>query len=177
MKGILDYVLNNNTDEECSGSILDGESDGSDNIDYGWDVEVQHMFVQPVQEIIDNDVTLDDNDILLTLINNNKLKLLEKEVQLLVMAVEILLLILMILVILKVITMMVLAYNKHQCQHLHTGRVCNCEGASVHGFTKARQDVSGKRVCVCDGRQGHNGQCSARQGNGNGKVMIGNGKV
>ena len=43
---------------------------------------------------------------LLTLINNFKLKLVEKEVHLLVMVVEILLLILMILVILKVILMM-----------------------------------------------------------------------
>ena len=57
---------------------------------------------------------------LLTLINNFKLKLVEKEVHLLVMVVEILLLILMILVILKVILMMMLTYNEHQCQHVHT---------------------------------------------------------
>ena len=62
----MDYVLNKDTDEECIGSILDGGSDGSDNIVYGSDVQVQHMFVQPVQEIIDNDVTLDDNDIYTT---------------------------------------------------------------------------------------------------------------
>ena len=70
-----------------------------------------------------------------------------------------------------------LAYNKDQCQHLHKGRVCTCEGARVRGFTKARQDVGGKRVCLWGGRQGHTGQCSARQGNDNGKAMIGNGKV
>ena len=40
---ILDYVLNDNTDEECSGSDLDGESEGSD-VDYGSDVEVQSTF-------------------------------------------------------------------------------------------------------------------------------------
>ena len=30
MNDILDYVLNDNTDEECSGSDLDGEREGSD---------------------------------------------------------------------------------------------------------------------------------------------------
>ena len=48
---ILDYVLNDNTDEECSGSDLDGEREGSD-VDYGSDVEVQPTFAQPVEEII-----------------------------------------------------------------------------------------------------------------------------
>ena len=28
MNTILDYVLNDNTDEECSGNDLDGESEG-----------------------------------------------------------------------------------------------------------------------------------------------------
>ena len=36
------------------------------NIDYKSDVEVQPTFAQPVQEITDNDVTLDDNDIYTT---------------------------------------------------------------------------------------------------------------
>ena len=62
---ILDYVLNDNTDEECSGSDLDGESEGSD-IDSESYFEVEPTFAQPVEEIIDNDVTLDDNDIFTT---------------------------------------------------------------------------------------------------------------
>ena len=64
MNNILDYVLNDDTDEECSGSDLDGESEGSD-VDYESNVEVQAKSAQPVQETID-DVTIDDNDIYTT---------------------------------------------------------------------------------------------------------------
>ena len=60
MNNILHYVLNDDTDEECHGSDLDGEREGS-NTEYESDVEVQ-----PMQGIIDNDVTLDDNDIYTT---------------------------------------------------------------------------------------------------------------
>ena len=65
MNYILDYVWNDDIDKECSGSDLDGKSEDSD-IDYKSDVEVQPTFAQPVQEITDNDVTLDDNDIYTT---------------------------------------------------------------------------------------------------------------
>ena len=51
----------------------------------------------------------------------------------------------------------------------HRGRVRTRGGARVHGFPRARQGVGGNRVCVRGGRQGHTGQGNARQGNGNGK--------
>ena len=51
MNDILDYVLNDDTDEECSGNDLHEESEGSDT-DYKSDVEVQPTFAQPVQDII-----------------------------------------------------------------------------------------------------------------------------
>ena len=43
MNNILDYVLNGDTDEECIGSDVDGESESYD-IDYKSDVEVQPTF-------------------------------------------------------------------------------------------------------------------------------------
>ena len=65
MNNILDYVLNDDTDEVCIESDVDGESESYD-IDYKSDVEVQPTFAWPVQEMKDNDVTLNDNDIYTT---------------------------------------------------------------------------------------------------------------
>ena len=43
INNILDYVLNDDTDEECIESDVDGESESYD-IDYKSDVEVQPTF-------------------------------------------------------------------------------------------------------------------------------------
>ena len=170
MNCILDYVLNDNTDEECSGSDLDGEREDSD-IDYESDVEIQPMFAQPVQEIIDNHLTLDDNDIYTTGIDKQQVEIARErnpvasngsgdtpthpdEVS-------------------------NIKRDNNDVADIHQalvptrarrGRVRTLAGARVCGFTKAHQGVGSNRVYVCGGRQGHTGQCNARQGNGNGKA-------
>ena len=112
MNCILDYVFNDNTDEECSGSDLDGESEDSD-IDYESDVEIQPMFAQPVQEIIDNHLTLDDNDIYTTGIDKQQVEIARERNPVASNGSGDTPTHLMKLVILKGITMMLLTYIKH----------------------------------------------------------------
>ena len=171
INNILDYVLNDNTDEECSGSDLDGESEGSD-IDSESYVEVEPTFAQPVEEIIDNDVTLDDNDIFTTDIDKQQQVEIARE------------------------RSPVASNGSGETPthpddlsniesdnddgadiqqapvptHWHRGRVCTRGGAKVRVFTRAHQGVGGNRVHVRGGRWGHTGQGNARQGNCNHKA-------
>ena len=119
------------------GTQLDGESEGCD-IDYKSDVEVQPTFAQPVQEIIHNDVTFDDNDIYTTDIDKQQVEIARER------------------------SLVASNGSGDTPTHpddlsnidsdnddsadiqwapvparAHRGRVCTCGGARVHGFTRA----------------------------------------
>ena len=142
------------------------------DIDYESDVEVQPTFAQPVQEFINNDVTLDDNEIYITDIDKQQQVEIARERSSVasngsggtpthpdyLSNIE--------------------SDNDDGADmqqapvpaRAHRRRICTCGGARLLGFTRPHQGVGGNRVCVCGGRRGHTGQGNARQGNGNGKA-------
>ena len=124
------------------------------DIDYKSDVEVQPTFAQPVQEFINNDVTLDDNEIYITDIDKQQQVEIARERS-------------------SVASNGSGGTPTHPDDlsniesdnddgadmqqapvpaRAHRGRICTHGRARLLGFTRPCQGFGGNRVCVCGGR-------------------------